>query len=135
VYRDPTPPKLGAGEPAPQAEWQAPVLPTEALLFRYSAVTFNTHRIHYDHPYVTQTEGYPGLVVHGPLIATQMMQAFTQAHPQARVMHLAYRGLRPLIAPHPFVAAGRITAPGTADLWAANADGLAHRAELRFTYT
>ncbi|KAG1483290.1 hypothetical protein G6F53_014066 [Rhizopus delemar] len=66
------------------------VNPTSVLLFRYSAVTFNGHRIHYDHPYVTGTEGYPGLVVHGPLIATEMVAAFTRAHPKARLTHLSW---------------------------------------------
>ncbi|KAG1186039.1 hypothetical protein G6F35_014738 [Rhizopus arrhizus] len=99
VYRQPSPPKLAGSEPAPQAQWRDTVNPTSVLLFRYSAVTFNGHRIHYDHPYVTGTEGYPGLVVHGPLIATEMVAAFTRAHPKARLTHLSYRGLRPLISP------------------------------------
>ena len=82
VYRQPTPPKLSGSEPAPEAQWRDPVEPTSVLLFRYSAVTFNGHRIHYDHPYVTTVEGYPGLVVHGPLIATEMVAAFVRAHPR-----------------------------------------------------
>ena len=85
VYRQPTPPKLSGSELAPEAQWRDPVEPTSVLLFRYSAVTFNGHRIHYDHPYVTTVEGYPGLVVHGPLIATEMVAAFVRAHPQARL--------------------------------------------------
>lgn len=80
VYRVPTPPKLQGTEPAPAPEWTMTVDPTATLLFRYSALTFNGHRIHYDFPYVTQTEGYPGLVVHGPLIATTMVQSFVRAH-------------------------------------------------------
>ena len=118
VYRQPSPPKLAGSEPAPQAQWRDTVNPTSVLLFRYSAVTFNGHRIHYDHPYVTGTEGYPGLVVHGPLIATEMVAAFTRAHPKARLTHLSYRGLRPLISPAPFQVAGRLTEPGVAQLWA-----------------
>ena len=82
VYRQPTPPKLSGSELAPEAQWRDPVEPTSVLLFRYSAVTFNGHRIHYDHPYVTTVEGYPGLVVHGPLIATEMVAAFVRAHPR-----------------------------------------------------
>ncbi len=133
VYRAPSPPKLQGDEAAPQADWQQIIHPSETLLFRYSAVTFNAHRIHYDHPYVTQAEGYPGLVVHGPMIATLMCQAFGDANPQARLGRLTYRGLRPLIAPAPFDVGGRITGAGQAELWAANAGGLAHRAELSFT--
>jgi len=132
VYRLPSPPKLQGTEPVPDADWQLTVEPTSTLLFRYSALTFNGHRIHYDYPYVTETEGYPGLVVHGPLIATMMVQSFRDAHPGARIEHLAYRGLRPLIAPKPFVAAGQKVEQGLARLWAAQDNTLAHQAELRF---
>jgi itaconyl-CoA hydratase/mesaconyl-C4 CoA hydratase len=132
VYRLPSPPKLQGTEAAPEPQWQMTVEPTATLLFRYSALTFNGHRIHYDYPYVTETEGYPGLVVHGPLIATMMVQSFRQAHPRARIEHLAYRGLRPLIAPKPFVAAGEKVENGLARLWAAQDNTLAHQAELRF---
>lgn len=132
VYRQPTPPKLEGSEPAPQAQWSDTIEPSAVLLFRYSAVTFNGHRIHYDHPYVTGTEGYPGLVVHGPLIATSMVAAFRRAQPRARLSHLSYRGLRPLISPAPFQAAGAIVEPGLARLWAEQGGTLAHQAELRF---
>lgn len=132
VYREPSPPKLQGTEPAPPSQWSEPVDPSPVLLFRYSAVTFNSHRIHYDHPYVTQTEGYPGLVIHGPLIATMMCRAFAHAHPKASVKHLAYRGLRPLIAPKGFSVAGTVVAPGEAKLWAEQDATLAHQAELRF---
>ncbi|BBN54510.1 hypothetical protein TRE132_26350 [Pseudomonas chlororaphis subsp. aurantiaca] len=60
VYREPAPPKQASGEPLIQGDWRDPVNPSPTLLFRYSAVTFNGHRIHYDFPYVTETEGYPG---------------------------------------------------------------------------
>jgi itaconyl-CoA hydratase/mesaconyl-C4 CoA hydratase len=132
VYREPSPPKLLGTEPAPASQWKQPVDPSAVLLFRYSAVTFNSHRIHYDHPYVTEKEGYPGLVIHGPLIATLMCQAFTQAHPRATLKHLSYRGLRHLIAPTAFDVAGTIVAPGEAKLWAEQDGTLAHQAELRF---
>ena len=132
VYREPSPPKLQGTEPAPAAQWKQPVDPSAVLLFRYSAVTFNSHRIHYDYPYVTEKEGYPGLVIHGPLIATLMCQAFVQAHPHAMLKHLSYRGLRPLISPTPFDVAGTVTAPGEAKLWAEQEGTLAHQAELRF---
>lgn len=132
VYRQPAPPKLSGTEPAPEAQWRETVEPTPVLLLRYSAVTFNGHRIHYDHPYVTQTEGYPGLVVHGPMIATRMLAAFLNARPAARPVHFSYRGLRPLIAPAPFEVAGRIEVPGHARLWAQQDGTLAHQAEVRF---
>ncbi|MVW70124.1 MaoC family dehydratase N-terminal domain-containing protein [Bordetella sp. 15P40C-2] len=133
VYRQPSPPKLTGTEPAPASQWRETIEPSPLLLFRYSAVTFNGHRIHYDHPYVTETEGYPGLVVHGPLIATFMVAAFRQANPDARLDHLSYRGLRPLIAPTPFEVAGRVVEPGQAELWAECDGTLAHQAQLRFS--
>ncbi|MGN6579805.1 MAG: FAS1-like dehydratase domain-containing protein [Bordetella sp.] len=133
VYRQPSPPKLVGTEPAPAAAWRETMHPTPVLLFRYSAVTFNGHRIHYDHPYVTQQEGYPGLVVHGPMIATMMVAAFRRAHPDSRLLSLSYRGLRPLVAPTPFDVAGRMVEPGVAELWAEQDGTLAHQAHLRFT--
>ncbi len=132
VYRDPAPPKTGPGEPPPTAQWQREVTPTTTLLFRYSAATFNGHRIHYDHPYATEQEGYPGLVVHGPLITTLMVDAFVAAQPQARLRRLRYRGRMPLISPTPFQVAGCIEETGRAALWAANDNGIAHRATLEF---
>lgn len=133
VYRQPAPPKLVGTETPPASQWRETVHPSPVLLFRYSAVTFNGHRIHYDHPYVTGTEGYPGLVVHGPMIATLMMAAFRRAHPTARLEHLGYRGLRPLIAPTAFQVAGSVSGPGVATLWAEQDGTLAHQGQLRFS--
>jgi 3-methylfumaryl-CoA hydratase len=99
VYREP--PKPGTPAPPPQAEpWQADavwtVLPDPVLLLRYSALTFNAHRIHYDLPYATGVEGYAGLVVHGPLQAIWMLNlaATMLGRNPAR---FRYRGLSPLI--------------------------------------
>lgn len=132
VYREPTPPKLTAGEAVPEGDWLEVVTPDPVLLFRYSAVTFNAHRIHYDWPYVTETEGYPGLVVHGPLTATLTLAAFTRANPLARVRRFAFRGVRPLIAPSSFQIGGRHTEPGSAELWASNGTGLCQRIDVQF---
>lgn len=132
VYRDPTPPKLGGGKEAPASQWSATVEPSTIMLFRYSAVTFNGHRIHYDLDYVTKEEGYPGLVVHGPLIATNMLQACLDANPGREVATLKYRGLRPLIAPQPFQVAGTLLDDGSVKLWAEQDGTLAHQAELTF---
>ncbi|WP_414927640.1 MaoC family dehydratase N-terminal domain-containing protein [Pseudomonas sp. IT-P74] len=132
VYREPSPPILGGGDALPLAGWQESITPTPVLLFRYSAVTFNGHRIHYDWPYATEAEGYPGLVVHGPLIATLNLRAFCRANPQAKVRRFEYRGLRPLISPQPFIVGGRLYAPGRAELWAGNDTGVAQRAEVIF---
>jgi len=133
VYREPTPPKLSGTEAIPQGQWRDLVVPSPTLLFRYSAVTFNGHRIHYDWPYVTQTEGYPGLVVHGPLIATLNLRAFTKAHPNARLKRFTFRGVRPLISPQPFEVGGRLIDSGKAQLWAGNQDGTAQIGEVEFS--
>lgn len=132
VYREPNPPKLHSAPAGASADWSETVTPTPTLLFRYSAVTFNGHRIHYDYPYVTGTEGYAGLVVHGPMIATLNLQAFMRANPGKQVRHFAYRGVRPLTVPGAFEVAGRISAPGQARLWAGNADGVAQSADVVF---
>jgi itaconyl-CoA hydratase/mesaconyl-C4 CoA hydratase len=133
VYREPTPPKLGGTEALPPGQWREAVEPDATLLFRYSAVTFNGHRIHYDWPYVTEVEGYPGLVVHGPLIATLNLRAFSRAHPTAQVRRFNFRGLRPLISPQPFEVGGRLMEPGKAQVWAGNQDGSAQLGEIEYS--
>lgn len=132
VYREPSPPKLGGTEPMPHGDWSESVQPDPTLLFRYSAVTFNGHRIHYDWPYVTETEGYPGLVVHGPLIATLNLRAFVRANPQLKVRRFSYRGVRPLICPDAFQVGGRLTGDGKAQVWAGNQAGQAQVGEIEF---
>ena len=71
-------------------------MPDDVLLFRYSALTFNGHRIHYDRRYVTEVEGYPGLVVHGPLIATLLLDLLRRELPEARVTRFEFRAVRPV---------------------------------------
>ena len=132
VYRDPNPPKLNSGAAPEPGDWSETIVPTPTLLFRYSAVTFNGHRIHYDYPYATGTEGYPDLVVHGPMIATLNLRAFIRANPGKRVRHFAYRGVRPLNVPTPFQVGGRLVEAGKAQLWAGNAAGVAQSAEVVF---
>ncbi|MYN13217.1 itaconyl-CoA hydratase [Pusillimonas sp. TS35] len=132
VYREPSPPKLQGTIDAPASQWSSETVPHSLMLFRYSAVTYNGHRIHYDYPYVTEVEGYPGLVAHGPLLATQMCRAFVEANPGKAPALLTYRGLRPLISPRPFKAAGRIDEDGKASLWVEQDGTLAHQAELEF---
>ncbi|MBS3184758.1 MULTISPECIES: FAS1-like dehydratase domain-containing protein [unclassified Pseudomonas] len=132
VYREANPPKLESAAAEMPADWSEAVTPTPTLLFRYSAVTFNGHRIHYDFPYVSATEGYAGLVVHGPMIATLNLRAFIRANPGKHVRRFAYRGVRPLTVPTSFEVAGRISAPGQAQLWAGNANGVAQSADVLF---
>ena len=93
------------------------------LLFRYSALTFNGHRIHYDRQYVTQTEGYPGLIVHGPLIATLLLDLLRRQMPEAPVHSFSFKALRPTFDLHPFAVQGLPCADGrTVRLWASDHD-------------
>ncbi len=125
VYREaaradaPAPP---TDPPAREAEWRRRITPDPVFLFRYSALTFNGHRIHYDYPYVTDTEGYPGLIVHGPLTATLLAELLHREMPDARVGSITYRARRPLFADAPFDVAGTPTAEGCA-LWAVDPAG------------
>lgn len=132
VYREATPPKLEGGEAMLVGEWLEQVVPSPTLLFRYSAVTFNGHRIHYDHPYATATEGYPDLVVHGPLIATLSLRAFCRANPLARLRRFSYRGRRPLQASTSFELTGSLVEPGRAELRVGNTSGVAQVATVLF---
>ena len=132
VYREPSPPKLVGDMPAPNADWSQGVEPSTAMLFRYSAVTFNGHRIHYDYPYANGVEGYPGLVVHGPLIATKVLQSFTEAHPEKVVTYFGFRGVRPLVGTNEFQVEGALGEQGTAELWAQQEGTVAQKAELKF---
>jgi len=137
VYRgaaDPRAPPPPA-KPAPtDAAWTRTIDPDPVLLFRYSALTFNGHRIHYDLKYVTEEEGYPGLIVHGPLIATLLLDLCRRQRPDARLVRFDYRALSPLFDTAPFTVNGRPHDDAkTATLWAANADGgLAMQAEVEF---
>jgi 3-methylfumaryl-CoA hydratase len=79
-------------------------LPTPVDLFRFSAVTFNSHRIHYDHPYVTREEGYPGLVVHGPFTAAKLF-AFAEARAGRPVRRFEFRAMAPLFVSQPIYLA------------------------------
>lgn len=132
VYREPAPPKLAGTEEAPASNWSERIEPTSVMLFRYSAVTFNGHRIHYDEPYAREAEGYPGLVVHGPLIATVALRAFTRTNPKRMVRTFSYRGVRPLIAPRAFQVAGALDASGRASVWAEQDGTVAQRGEVEF---
>ncbi len=83
------------------ASWQREIVPDDVLLFRYSALTFNGHRIHYDRRYVTEVEGYPGLIVHGPLIATLLLDLLRRHAPDADVAAFRFRAVRPDLRPPP----------------------------------
>ncbi|MGH8714993.1 MAG: FAS1-like dehydratase domain-containing protein, partial [Casimicrobiaceae bacterium] len=122
VYRDAPRPGDAAASPgaAPaSAAWERKVVPDAVLLFRYSALTFNGHRIHYDRRYVTETEGYPGLVVHGPLLATLLLDLLREHRPDAGVVRFRFRAVSPLFDTHPFFVCGEPSGDGTGvRLWA-----------------
>jgi 3-methylfumaryl-CoA hydratase len=116
---------LPEGEAPPAAgAWSQQVTPTPVLLFRYSALTFNGHRIHYDHPYTTQEEGYPGLIVHGPLLATMMIGQLRRERPEARATRFTFRARRPIFDNRHFTVRGAPDAAAKhADLWVVDPDG------------
>jgi 3-methylfumaryl-CoA hydratase len=125
VYREAK--QVGDVEPAPQAAladatWQRAWLPDDVMLFRYSALTFNGHRIHYDRRYVTEVEGYPGLIVHGPLIATLLMDLLRREQPDADVARFQFRAVRPTFDGQLMKVNGRVEGQ-VAKLWAQDAEG------------
>ena len=114
------PPAQPAPAPAFEREW----VPDDVLLFRYSALTFNGHRIHYDRRYVTQVEGYPGLIVHGPLIATLLVDLLRRNVPGAQLARFEFRAVRPTFDINRFYVCGEPHADGnTIHLWASDHDG------------
>ena len=120
-----------AGEPAPSPipapvdfTWQRAIHPDDVLLFRYSALTFNGHRIHYDRRYATEVEGYPGLIVHGPLIATLLLDLLRRSLPQANVARFQFRAVSPLFDTAPFAVCGKPESGGAIRMWAQNAAGI-----------
>ena len=127
VYRanpqpgDPVPPPQPA---AKEAAWTETVTPDDVLLFRYSALTFNGHRIHYDRRYVTEVEGYPGLIVHGPLIATLLAELVRKHMPSARLLKFEFRAVRPVFDLWPFKLHGLPSADGkSVSLWTEDHEG------------
>ena len=123
VFRE----KSGNAQPLPpgerrEAQVSRPVDPTAALLFRFSALTYNAHRIHYDRDYAMRDEGYPGLVVHGPLLATLLVDHFRQHRPGDRIATFTFRAQRPVFDLAPF-SVNLVDTDGGADVWAADADG------------
>ena len=124
LFRSPddvAPPPVAA--PATSA-WTRHIKADEVLLFRYSALTFNGHRIHYDRQYARDVEGYPGLVVHGPLIATLLMDLLRQQLPHARVLRFEFKAVRPTFDITPFSVHGQPAPDGKSiHLWACDHDG------------
>jgi 3-methylfumaryl-CoA hydratase len=136
VYREaakpgeaPRPPK-----PAPtDATWSKTIDGSPVLLFRFSALTFNSHRIHYDLPYVTGEEGYPGLIVHGPLLGMVQIELARRSNPGRVPATFEFRALSPVFAGSPFTVHGRRETDGTVSTWIANSTGgLAQQGKATF---
>lgn len=130
VYREAPRPRVKAaggivGESSTSgATWRRTVRPTETLLFRYSALTFNTHRIHYDRRYATDVEGYAGLVVHGPLIATLLLDLVQSQRAGDRIARFSFKALRPTFDISDFDVCGAPTADaGRFALWSTDNEG------------
>jgi 3-methylfumaryl-CoA hydratase len=130
VYRDAAAPGAVASVAKPadpaseRARWQRTVTPDEVLLFRYSALTFNGHRIHYDRPYATGVEGYPGLIVHGPLQATLLVD-LVRRESRRPIARFDYRALAPAYAGRPLTVHGQPEPDGdTVALWATDPAGV-----------
>ena len=126
VYRAAPEPCSVAPEP-PQAPdhsaFSQVISPDPVLLFRYSALTFNPHRIHYDLPFCTGTEGYPGLVVHGPLLATLLMDLLRREYPFAQIAGFDFRAVSPVFDTDDFSVHGQPGDDGTIKLWVRRHDG------------
>ena len=126
VYREAA--KPGDAPPAPAAaesfgDYHLELIADSRLLFRYSALTFNAHRIHYDYQYATHTEGYPGVIVHGPLLATLMLELLCSNFPEKTIKAFEFRALGPIFGDHPFSVHGtRPDLDGNVTLWIANHD-------------
>lgn len=124
VYRAPplpgTPPQP-ARRASSKAAWSEEFEANEALLFRYSALIFNAHRIHFDRPYVVEKEGYPGLIVHGQLIATRLAE-LARRNTDRPLASFRFRSLRPLFDHQPCRLCGAPAGEGI-DLWAEDANG------------
>ncbi|HEY1410863.1 MAG TPA: MaoC family dehydratase N-terminal domain-containing protein [Rhodopila sp.] len=134
VYRDAPGPNEAPASPRPvrtDGVWQRDIQPSDPLLFRYSALTFNSHRIHYDRRYVTETEGYPGLIVHGPLIATLLIDLLRR-NTDRPVASFRFRAVSPLFDVAAFSVHGVAEGQG-ATLWARSPTGhVAMEAEATF---
>lgn len=113
VYRQPAAsaaPAASTGTSRPDLsvwDWQQEIIPSETMLFRYSALTFNSHRIHYDRPYAVEEEGYPGLVVQGPLMATMLLNLAARQLGGNKLSRFSFRGRAPAFANGPLNLVGR----------------------------
>ena len=125
VYRDVSTAPAAPAKPAappPPAQHSESHMADPVLLFRYSALTFNGHRIHYDRDYVTKVESYPGLIFHGPMQAALLVELAAKLHGGAAPKKFSYRGVQPLFEGSEFTVNASDTGAGM-ELWTANSAG------------
>jgi 3-methylfumaryl-CoA hydratase len=126
VYREAAKPGEAVRPPKPaptDATWSRTVAADPVLLFRFSALTFNGHRIHYDQPYVTGVEGYPGLIVHGPLMGILQIELARRSNPKKVARSFEFRALSPVFDGAAHGVHARAEADGSATTWVANGSG------------
>ncbi|MFZ5782628.1 MAG: FAS1-like dehydratase domain-containing protein [Pseudomonadota bacterium] len=129
VFREDPKPGAKSGVPVRDAAptdvpWRRTMTPDPVMLFRYSAITFNPHRIHYDRTYCIETEGYPGLVVHGPFAQQCLFDLLRDSVPGRAIRTFTVRARAPLFDTAPFDVIGRPTADGKgAELWTVTPKG------------
>ena len=135
VYREPSKADAPTPHPLPAplgAMWETTVSPDPVMLFRYSALTFNGHRIHYDRQYCREVENYPNLVFHGPLTATLLIGAAQENNPGRKIDSFTFRAISPLFDTQPFQVKGKNVASQT-NIWAQTPEGaLAMQATATF---
>ena len=136
VYREAAKPGEASKPPKPaptDATWTRTVLADPVLLFRFSALTFNGHRIHYDQPYVTGVEGYPGLIVHGPLMGMLQIELARRSSAGKVVRSFEFRALSPVFGGAALGVHGRREGDGSITTWIADPNGgLAQQGKATF---
>ena len=136
VYREAARPGEKARDPKPaptDPTWSRKLVPDPVMLFRFSALTFNGHRIHYDHPYVTGAEGYAGLIVHGPLLGMLQMELARRSNPGKVPASFEFRALSPAFGGSSLTVGARTETDGSVTTWIANDSGdLAQQGKVKF---
>jgi 3-methylfumaryl-CoA hydratase len=128
VFREEVPAGAKSGIPkrdTPPADlpWRRTITVNDVSLFRYSAITFNPHRIHYDRPYAVEVEGYPGLVVHGPYAQQCLLNLAVDSNPGRELATFNMRARAPLFDTGPFSVVGRATGEKACELWTVTPEG------------
>lgn len=115
VYTDSDPKSRTPTNPEKSGKWFEQMNTNPLQLFRYSALTFNGHRVHYDFPYATEVEGYPGLVIHGPLLAT-WLSLFAERKSGLKLKKFSFRGKQPIFEINNFTLNGNSNGNNSAEL-------------------